>query len=66
MAESSGADPNNRVVLCGFAGVEHRHLEAVYRLGGKDYFDILGATPTLGRRCPKRVASSKRSVPSTQ
>ena len=39
------ADPENRVVLCGFAGVEHRHLEAVYRLGGKDDFDILGAHP---------------------
>ena len=39
------ADPENRVVLCGFAGVEHMHLDAVYRLGGKDYFDILGAHP---------------------
>jgi hypothetical protein len=39
------ADPENGVVLCGFAGVEHLHLDAVYRLGGKDYFDILGAHP---------------------
>ena len=39
------ADPANRVVLCGFAGVEHEHLDAVYRLGGKDYFDILGSHP---------------------
>jgi hypothetical protein len=39
------ADPENKVILCGFAGVEHLHLEAVYRLGGKDYFDILGAHP---------------------
>jgi hypothetical protein len=39
------ADPENRVVLCGFAGVEHLHLDAVYRLGGKDFFDILGAHP---------------------
>ncbi|MBN2293784.1 MAG: hypothetical protein JXM70_15255, partial [Pirellulales bacterium] len=37
------ADPQNKVVLCGFAGVEHEHLDAVYRLGGKPYFDILGA-----------------------
>ena len=39
------ADSENKVVLCGFAGVEHLHLDAVYRLGGKDYFDILGAHP---------------------
>lgn len=39
------ADPENKVVLCGFAGVEHQHLDAVYRLGGKEYFDILGAHP---------------------
>ena len=39
------ADPENKVVLCGFAGVEHLHLDAVYRLGGKDFFDILGAHP---------------------
>ena len=39
------ADPQNKVVLCGFAGVEHLHLDAVYRLGGKEYFDILGAHP---------------------
>jgi hypothetical protein len=39
------ADPQNKVVLCGFAGVEHLHLDAVYRLGGKDFFDILGAHP---------------------
>ncbi len=39
------ADPNNKVVLCGFAGVESQHLDAVYRLGGKDYFDILGSHP---------------------
>jgi hypothetical protein len=39
------ADPQNKVVLCGFAGVEHLHLDAVYRLGGKDSFDILGAHP---------------------
>lgn len=39
------ADPENKVVLCGFAGVEHLHLSAVYRLGGKEFFDILGAHP---------------------
>jgi len=39
------ADPENKVLLAGFAGVESQQLEAVYRLGGKDYFDILTSHP---------------------
>ncbi len=37
------ADPNNKVVLAGFAGVEHLQLDAAYRHGAKDYFDILNS-----------------------
>ncbi len=48
------ADPENKVVLCGFAGVEHLHLDAVYRLGGKDYFDVLGAHPYTRPAMPEQ------------
>ncbi len=37
------ADPNNVVVLAGLAGHEPRQLETLYRLGGKDYFDVLNS-----------------------
>ena len=37
------ADPANKVVLAGFAGIEDLHLDAVYRYGGKDFFDILAS-----------------------
>lgn len=37
------ADPENKVVLCGFAGNAPAHLDGVYRRGAKDYFDILDA-----------------------
>ncbi len=39
------ADPQNKVVLSGLAGVDHLHLDAIYRHGGKGYFDILGSHP---------------------
>jgi len=47
------ADPANQVVLCGFAGVEHTHLDAVYRLGGKDYFDIIASHAYTRPRLPE-------------
>lgn len=37
------ADPENKVVLCGFAGNAPAHLDGVYRRGAKDFFDILDA-----------------------
>ena len=37
------ADPDNKVVLAGFAGIERTHLEAVYLYGGKGYFDIIAS-----------------------
>jgi len=37
------ADPNNKVVLAGFAGAEHAQLDAAYRHGAKEYFDILNS-----------------------
>ncbi|MBN2311998.1 MAG: hypothetical protein JXR94_23675 [Candidatus Hydrogenedentes bacterium] len=37
------ADPANQVVLCGLAGIAPAHLDAIYRLGGKEYFDVLAA-----------------------
>lgn len=39
------ADPANKVVLCGLAGDAPAQLDTIYRLGGKEYFDILGAHP---------------------
>ena len=37
------ADPANKVVLCGLAGDAPAQLDTIYRLGGKDYFDILAS-----------------------
>jgi hypothetical protein len=37
------ADPENKVVLAGFAGDETQELDLLYKLGGKDYFDILNS-----------------------
>lgn len=37
------ADPENRVVLCGFAGQGPSQLEALYRYGGREYFDVLAS-----------------------
>ena len=46
------ADPENRVVLCGFSGTPYRqpsrdpeYLDLVYQYGGKDYFDIIASHP---------------------
>ena len=47
------ADPGNQVVLCGFAGEAWRHLDAVYRLGGKDYFDIIASHSYTRPRLPE-------------
>jgi len=37
------ADPNNQVVLAGMAGDEAANFELVYKLGGKNYFDIVNS-----------------------
>ena len=47
------ADPNNKVVLCGFAGVASKHLDAAYRLGGKDYFDVIASHSYTRPRMPE-------------
>ena len=46
------ADPDNKVVLCGFSGTPYRqpsrdpeYLDLVYQYGGKDYFDIIASHP---------------------
>jgi len=46
------ADPENKVVLCGFSGTPYtqpsrdpEYLDLVYQLGGKDYFDIIASHP---------------------
>jgi len=47
------ADPENKVVLCGFAGNESLQLESLYHYGGKDYFDILAAHPYTRPKMPE-------------
>ncbi|MBN1344204.1 MAG: hypothetical protein JXQ73_16075 [Phycisphaerae bacterium] len=47
------ADPDNKVVLTAFAGVAPEHLEAAYRYGAKDYFDILAAHPYTRPQLPE-------------
>ncbi len=37
------ADPENKVVLAGFAGDATQHLDILYKLGGKNYFDVLNS-----------------------
>jgi hypothetical protein len=37
------ADPNNKVVMAAFAGQEEMEMDAAYRYGAKDYFDILNS-----------------------
>jgi hypothetical protein len=46
------ADPENKVVLCGFSGTPYRepsrdpeYLDLVYQYGGKEYFDIIASHP---------------------
>jgi hypothetical protein len=46
------ADPENKVVLCGFCGGIYRYpstepesLEMVYEYGGQDYFDVVASHP---------------------
>jgi len=46
-------DPNNRVVLAGFAGSEDENLEAVYRLGGKGFFDVIASHSYTRPRLPE-------------
>ncbi len=37
------ADPENKVVMAGFAGNEPAQMEVAYQQGAKDYFDILNS-----------------------
>ena len=55
------ADPENKVVLCGFAGVEDMHLDAAYRLGGKDYFDVI-ASHSYTRPAPPEEGGYLRKI----
>ena len=55
------ADLKNKVMLCGFAGVEHAQFDAVYRMGGKEYFDILGSHSYTRPAMPEDGAMSRRS-----
>ena len=34
-------DPTNRVVIGGFAGLRFNYIEELYRLGAKDFFDVM-------------------------
>ena len=46
-------DPEARVVLAGFAGMEPLHLEAVYRYGGKGHFDVIASHSYTRPRLPE-------------
>lgn len=47
------ADPANKVVLAGFSGNEAGNFELLYRLGGKNYFDIVNSHSYTRPRSPE-------------
>jgi hypothetical protein len=55
------ADPQNKVVLCGFCGGSYKEasrepefLDMVYRYGGKDYFDVIASHPYTWPLMPEK------------